>query len=119
MTDYVKIVELFQNKDFQQEADKCKTMEDFHELFICNGIEITAEETIDLISKIAEQRKKMDEGEISEEDLEDVSGGLTFVLTGAAAVAACVGIGAVCIGAFALSAYVGYQALKWQNKGKK
>lgn len=118
MIDYAKITELFQVKAFQAEADKCKTMEDFHELFVRNGIAITEEETIELISQVAEQRKKMDEGEISEEDLDNVAGGLTFVLTGAAAVAACVGIGAVCIGAFALSAYVGYQALKWQNKGK-
>lgn len=119
MINYEQITELFKTEAFQSEAANCKTMEDFHALFVRSGVEITEEETIELISLIAEQKKKMDEGEISEEDLDNVAGGLVFVLTGGVAVAACVGIGVACVGAFALSAYVGYQALNWQYKKKK
>lgn len=117
MVNYDKIGELFQQDAFKKEANECKTMEDFHNLFIKNDVEITEDETVDLISKIAEKKQQMDSGEFSEEDLENVAGGI--VLTGAAAVAACIGYGVVCVGGAALSAYVGYQALKWTYKKKK
>lgn len=116
MIDYNKISELFQNEAFQKEAEGCKTMEDFQVLFTAHGVEISLEETIDLISQIAEKKQQQDGGEISEEDLENVSGGL--VLTGAAAIAACIGLGVVGIGVAAGAAYVAYQALRWGNKHK-
>lgn len=116
MTDYNKISELFQSEAFQKEAESCKTMEDFHALFTAKGVEITLDETIDLISQIAEKKQQQDNGEISEEDLENVAGGLA--LTGAAAIAACVGLGVVGIGVAAGAAYVAYQALRWANKHK-
>ena len=116
MANYEKITELFQQDAFKQAASECKTMEDFHNLFVKNGVEISEEETIDLISQIAEKKQQMDAGEFSEDELENVAGGI--VLTGTAAVLACVGIGVVSVGAFALSAYVGYQALRWTYKKK-
>lgn len=116
MVDYAKITELFQQDAFQQEANICKTMEDFHNLFIRNGVEISEAETVELISKIAEQKQKMDNGEIAETDLENVAGG--FALTGFAAVAACVGIGALCIGTACVTGFVAYQGMRWANKHK-
>jgi hypothetical protein len=116
MTDYNKISKLFHDEGFQKEAENCKTMEDFQALFTAHGVEISLEETIELISQIAEKKKQQDDGEISEEALENVAGGL--VLTGAAAVAACVGIGVVSVGVAAGAAYVAYQALRWANKHK-
>ena len=117
MANYEKITELFQQDAFQKEASECKTMEDFHNLFLKNEVEISEEETIDLISQIAEKKQKMDAGEISEDDLENVAGGI--VLTGTAAVLACIGVGVACVGGFAVSAYVGYQGLRWTYKKKK
>lgn len=114
MIDYNKISELFQSEAFQKEAEGCKTMEDFQVLFTAHGVEISLEETIDLISQIAEKKQQQDGGEISEEDLENVSGGL--VLTGGLAIAACVGVGVLCVGAFAISAYNAYHALRWKHK---
>lgn len=116
MIDYNKISELFKNEAFQKEAEGCKTMEDFHALFTAHGVEISQEETVELISQIAEKKQQQDNGEICEEDLDNVSGGLA--LTGAAAVAACVGLGVVGVGVAAGAAYVAYQALKWANKHK-
>lgn len=112
MVNYEKLTELFQLESFKEKASECKTMEDFHKLFNDNGVEISEDETIELISQIAEKKERMDNGEILEEDLENVAGGLA----GAAAVAFCVGVGVVGIGAFALSAYVAYQGLRWANK---
>lgn len=113
MVNYEKITDLFQQDVFQVEANNCKTMEDFYALFVRNGIEITEEETVELISKIAEEKQKKDNGEISEEDLEDVAGGLVISTT-----LFCIGVGVACVGAAALSAYVSYNALKWANKKK-
>lgn len=113
MANYDKISELFQNETFQKEAQECKTMEDFYDLFNRCGAEITEEETVELISKIAEEKQKRDNGEIGEEDLDNVAGGLVISTT-----AFCIGVGVVCVGAAALSAYVSYNALKWANKKK-
>lgn len=117
MVNYEKITELFQQEAFKTDAAECKTMEDFYNLFVKNGVEITEEETVELISQIAEKKKQADAGEFSESELDSVAGGV--ILTGAAAVAACIGAGVVTVGAFALSAYVGYQSLRWTYKGKK
>lgn len=116
MIDYARITELFQQKDFQEEASACKTMQDFHALFLRKGVEISEEETVDLISKIAVEKQRADNGELSEEALDDVSGGVA--LTGAAAVAACVGVGVAGVGAFALTAFVAYQGLRWAYNHK-
>ena len=116
MMNYEKMTALFENETFKAEANTCKTMDDFHNLFIANGIEASMEETIDLVSRIAQERQEMDNGEISDEALGEVSGGI--VLTGTAAVLACIGIGAVCVGAAAATAYVAYQGQRWANKHK-
>lgn len=116
MANYKKITELFQDEAFLKKANECQTMEDFYTLFNQNGAEISEEETIDLISQIAEKRQKMDNGELVEDDLDDVAGGV--VLTGAAAVACCVGLGVVGVGVAAGAAYVAYQTLRWKFKHK-
>ena len=106
MIDYERITKLFKSK-----AAECKTMDEFYKLFTSNDIEITKDETVELIKAIAEQKQRIDNCEITEQELSNVSGG--FVLTGIAAVAACVGFGADCIGSAAVSAYVAYSALDW------
>lgn len=116
MANYDKISELFQNETFLKEAQNCKTMEDFYALFNRSGAEITEEETVELISQIAQKHQQEAGAEISEEDLDQVAGGI--ILTGGAAVAACIGLGVVGIGVAAGAAYVGYQSLRWTLKHK-
>lgn len=114
MIDYAKVTELFNQADFQEKANTCETMDDFHKLFTSYGVDITEDETVELISKIAEKKQQLDDGEIPEEDLDNVAGGLA----GVAAVLACIGVGALCIGAAAATAYVAYQTLRWANQHK-
>lgn len=116
MIDYQKLTDLFKTDEFQKEASGFQTMEDFHEAFQKNGIEVSLEETIDVVSKIAEKKQMLDNGEIKEKDLDNVAGG--FFISGGLAIAACIGIGVVTLGTIAVSAYTGYQATKWANKDK-
>ena len=44
VVDYNEITELFKQDAFLTEANNCKTMAEFHALFVRNGIEITEEE---------------------------------------------------------------------------
>ncbi len=114
MDKYNELTNLFQTEEFQNEAKDCKTMEDFQAAFKRHGIEMSMEEVEDIISKIAKRKQQLDNGEIPEDDLENVAGGVV----GLAAVGACIGVGALCVGAFAVSAYVAHQACRWANKGK-
>lgn len=124
MIDFDKISVLFQDPKFQEEANKCETMEDWNILLVQNGIEITLDETVELVSLIAQSKLKMDGGELSEDSLDEVAGGVAgaaaagLVLSGGPAVWACIGIGVVCVGAACLAGYTAYQALRWSNKHK-
>lgn len=113
MANYEMIAELFQDTSFQQEAAECKTMDDFHQLFTSKGADISAEETTELICKIAEASQN---DELDEAMLADVNGGIA--LSGGLAVAALIGLGVVSIGACVATAYVAYQGLRWAYKHK-
>jgi hypothetical protein len=113
-----KIVNLFLEDDFKKKASTCETMEDFCNLFAKNGVEISVEETAEVVGQIAEYAKVLGNDEFSEEDLDNVSGGvvgtivfLGVTLTKAQAIA--LGIGSV--GAAALGAWNGYN----KNRKKK
>lgn len=124
MIDFEKISVMFQTPEFQEEANKCETMEDWNALLVRNGIEISFDETVELVSLIAQSKIKLDGGELSEDALDEVSGGVAgaaaagLVLSGGPAVWACVGIGVVCVGAACLAGYTAYQALRWTHKHK-
>lgn len=124
MTDFGRISDLFQTVEFQEAATTCETMEDWHVLLTKNGIDISLEDTIALISLIAETKQKQDAGELNAEQLDDVAGGIagaaaaSLVLSGGPAVWACIGIGVACVGVACVSGYVAYQALRWSNKHK-
>ena len=115
MVDYAKVTELFQNEEFQKEAESFKTMEDFEKSFAQHGINIEKDEVVELVSQIAEKKHQIDEGEISEEDLENVSGGGIVIGT----TLFCVSVGVICIGAACVAAYAAYQALNWTYKRSK
>lgn len=98
-----KLKELFLSESFKKEAESLKTAEELQELFHKNGLEMTIEEVVDLCGKIAHQMEAGNDGEISEEALDDVTGGVAWAL---------VGLGVLCIGAVALGIYNGYQEAK-------
>ena len=113
MIDYEKLTALFQDESFKKEAEPCDTMEAFQELFNSKGLEMTKDEVVEVISQIAEKKQQLDNGEITENDLENVAGGLVISTT-----VFCIGVGIACIGSGAAAAYAGYHALRWANKGK-
>ena len=77
--------------------------EELQEVFRKNGLEMTIEEVVDLCGKIARQMEAGENGEISEDALEDVTGGIAWAL---------IGLGVLCVGAVALGIYNGYQETK-------
>ena len=111
MTDYTKLSELFQKKEFKAEAEACKTMEDFQKCFAKHGVEMTEEEVVDIVRQIAEKQQEVDDGQISEDELENVSGGFAI-----STLAFCIVVGVACAGSAAVSAYATYQALNWKYK---
>lgn len=98
-----KLKELFLSESFKKEAENLKTAEELQELFCKHGLEMTVEEVVDLCGKIARQMEAGENGEISEDALEDVTGGIAWAL---------VGLGVLCVGAVALGIYNGYQETK-------
>ena len=115
MIDYEKLTNLFKDEEFKKEAESLATMDDFQMAFQKHGIEMTEEEVVSIVSQIAKRKEEIDNGEISEEDLENVAGG--FVISTAVF---CIVVGVVCIGAGCVAAYTAYQALDWAHgSGKK
>lgn len=98
-----KLKALFESESFKQEAQGVATAEELKELFQKNGVEMTVEEVVELCGQIAKQMDVGDDGEISEEALENVTGGIAPWL---------IGLGVLCIGAVALGIYNGYQDAK-------
>ena len=98
-----KLKELFLSESFKKEAESVKTAEELQEVFRKNGLEMTIEEVVDLCGKIARQMEAGENGEISEDALEDVTGGIAWAL---------IGLGVLCVGAVALGIYNGYQETK-------
>lgn len=97
-----KLAELFQNEQFKKEANELKTAEELQRLFASYGLELSLDEVYSLCEKIA---LNMEKGELSEDELENVSGG--FAIT-----AGVVALGVGCIGALALGIYNGYKKTK-------
>ena len=62
MMNYEKMTELFQNEDFQKEAEHFGTMEDFRKGFARYGLDLTEDEVADIIRRIAEKKLAEDQG---------------------------------------------------------
>lgn len=86
-----KLNELFQNPDFLKEAASFKTVEDFQAGFASFGLEMSEEEVIAFCGTVAEQTKQ---GELVEDELENVAGGFgpAFWIGVGCVAAACIGI---------------------------
>ena len=71
-----KIRALYENEEFVNTLKETKTFEEAAELFKANGIDIPAEQ----LEAFAKDALKQDATELSEENLDDVSGGfLTYL----------------------------------------
>lgn len=98
-----KLTELFKSDTFKAEVANVKTAAELQEAFARNGVEMTQNEVLDLCGKIAQQVESNEGGELTEENLENVSGGIAWAL---------IGLGVVCLGGTALGIWNGYQKAK-------
>ena len=118
MTVEERVQELFDNEELLDSVFKAETPEALIQLFAENGVvfeDVTKEEVFD-----AFQRARTDE--LSEDDLENVSGGvylaikagaIYFAVSGSVGAALCVAGGVAVIG---LAAYAGYRLIKKYTK---
>ena len=98
-----KLAELFKSDTFKAEVANVKTAADLQEAFARNDVEMTQNEVLDLCGEIAQQMESNEGGELTEENLENVSGGIAWTL---------IGLGVVCLGSAALGIWNGYQKAK-------
>lgn len=92
------VVEKMQEVAFSDALVACNRIEQMHALLNENGINITVDEVAEFTAAGGEALKRMDAGELSAEDLDDVAGGGWFRKTvrfGIVAVGAA-GVGFVC-----------------------
>ncbi len=75
-----KIVTLLSTDSFTEKLSEQNTLEGIQELFRQEGVELTLEETQNMVTAIAKDYQKS--GELSEDDLEEVSGGLLTEVIG-------------------------------------
>ena len=105
------LTNLFQNEEFKKDAAELTTAEELQALISRYGVALSMDEVHNMCGQIAQQ---MNQDELTEEDLENVSGGFTIigstliVLKGAKAVV----FGVACIGALALGIWNGYNSNK-------
>lgn len=101
-----KLTALFQDASFAEEAKGFKTVEDMQYSLEKRGIAMSTEEITQLCVAIGERVAQGDSDELGEDALDDVAGGFGIVAW------TCVGVGVLCIGAFALGVYNGYKGRK-------
>lgn len=70
-----KIKNLFSNEKFVEEIKKIESIEDIKKSFVENEIDLTDEELDELLRAVVECSKKDEIGELSEEQMENVTGG--------------------------------------------
>ena len=88
---------LFRSEAFVAEAKRVTTIEEMQKLAAKYGVCLTEEEVVEMCRTIAEQLQA--DGELSEEALENVAGGVWGWVV----------VGVVSVGAFALGVYNGYK----------
>lgn len=103
-----KLTELFQDASFKEEAKAFKTVEDLQHALENHGITMSTEEVTELCIAIGQRAACESNEELSEDALDSVAGGFGVVTW------VCIGVGVLCLGAFALGIYNGYK-----NREKK
>lgn len=101
-----RLTALFQDASFAEEAKNFKTVEDMKTSLEAHGIVMSIDEVTELCVAIGKRAAQENGDELSEEALDDVAGGLGVIFW------TCVGVGVLCVGAFALGVYNGYMDKK-------
>ena len=75
----MKKLEALQNSEtFEQELAQVNTAEEMQQLFSRHGVEMSLEEVRELVAEAA----KLNDNELSAEDLDDFAGGVWYVVVG-------------------------------------
>lgn len=101
-----KLTVLFQDASFKEEAKSFKTVEDMQRALANHGIEMSVDEVTELCVAIGKKVVQDSGDELNEDALDSVAGGFGI------AAWVCIGVGVLCIGAFALGVYNGYKGKK-------
>ena len=100
----MKLEAILKNNEFIQRTANITTVEELQVLISEYGLEMPVEEVVEFCGLVAKEKERIDNGgEISPEELEDVSGG------GALFVLGCIGLGVVALGGLAIGSYNGYK----------
>ena len=94
MMNYEKLEALLQNEKVQEELSALTTVEEIQAVFAKHGVEMTRQEVEDLCVQVALSKDGAADGELSEDALENVSGG--FVISFTAGCIYAVGCACVC-----------------------
>ena len=91
-----KLGALLANEDFCQKFISCTTKQEAYKLFADNGSDLTEEEINGLALQIKALTQKLieNDGELSEEDLEQIAGGINVMAAEITIAVAPIGIGA-------------------------
>lgn len=108
-----RINELLMDQDFQKKSLEVTSKEGVQDLFKEFGVDLTEEETDDFLIQLGALLSESSD-ELTEDDLDGVSGGaFSLVLTGAAASAFGIACGVtIGIGAVAVGGYIIYKKIK-------
>lgn len=100
----LKLESILKNAEFIQKAADVTTAEGLQALITEYGLELTIEEVVEFCGLVAKEKERIDKGgELSAEDLTNVSGG------GFLFVAGCVGLGVIFLAGVAVGIYNGYK----------
>lgn len=67
---------LLNNQDFLKELSKLDNLADIKNLFKTNGVELTDKEVAEIVKEILDAAENSSEDELSEDQMQEVSGGL-------------------------------------------
>lgn len=100
----MKLEEILKDSKFVEKAAGITTAEELQVLIAEFGLEMTVEEVYEFCKLIVKEKERIDNGgELSVEDLDDVSGGGVLFVLG------CVGLGVVALAGLAIGIVNGYK----------
>lgn len=100
----LKLEVILKNNEFVAKSANIATAEELQALIAEYGLEMTIEEVVEFCKLVAQEKERIDNGgELSPEDLDDVSGGGVLFVLG------CVGLGVTALAGLAIGIYNGYK----------
>lgn len=113
-----KLNEILVNPEVQAQLRTAEGSEEIYKIFVENGVDFTPEEFEQVLITIGRMEATKD-GELNEDDLEAVAGGVWEVLaalfTGPIGTGVLVAAGCVCVVAAGVGAYNKYKEMKRQH----